>query len=78
MLQDMPTYASVASSSRDPSVVNVEVMLPNKAADYNLESYPGFVRNCFRMSAFAKECSIIGVARIFQRGRGAGGHTMSK
>ena len=41
----MPRYASVASSSRDPSVVNAEVLLPNNAADYNLESCPGFVRN---------------------------------
>ena len=51
----MPSYASVAFSSRDPSVVNAEVLLPNNAADYNLESYPGFVRNCLRMSAFATE-----------------------
>ena len=55
MVQDTPSYAAVVSSSRGPAVVDAEMPLPNNAADDDLESEPGFVRNCERMSAFERE-----------------------
>ena len=36
--------SAVASSSRGPAVVDVEIRLPNNAGADDLESDPGFVR----------------------------------
>ena len=55
VVQDTPTYAAVASSSRGPAVVDKEMPLPNNPVADDLESDPGFVCNCRRMSAFEKE-----------------------
>ena len=55
VVQDTPTYAAVASSSRGPAVVDAEMPLPNNAAADDLESDPGFVSNRGRMSAFERK-----------------------
>ena len=56
MVQDTPSYAAAATSpSRGPAGVDAEMTSPNNAAAYDLESDPGFVRNCARMSAFGRE-----------------------
>ena len=55
VIQGTPSYAAVASSSRGPAGVDAETPLPNNAADDDLESDPGFVRECRRMSAFKRE-----------------------
>ena len=54
VVQDMPSYAAVTSSSRAPAGVDAEMPLPNGDADGDLESDPGFVRDCGRMSAFER------------------------
>ena len=52
MVQDTPSYAAAATSpSRGPASVDAEMTSPNNAAAYDLESDPGFLRNCARMSA---------------------------
>ena len=55
LVQDTPTYAAVASSSRGPAVVNAKMPLLNNAAADDLESDPGFVSNRGRMSAFERK-----------------------
>lgn len=55
VVQDMPIYAAVASSSRGPTSVDAEMLLTINAADDDVESDPGFVRNCGTMSAFVRE-----------------------
>ena len=55
VVQDTPTYAAVASSSRGPAVVDKEMPFLNNPVADDLESDPGFVCNCGRMSAFEKE-----------------------
>ena len=54
MVQGSLSYDAAASPSRGAAVVDAEIMSAN-AADDDLESDPGFVRNCVRMSAFEKE-----------------------
>ena len=55
MLQGSLSYAAAASPSRGAAVVDAEMMSTNNAAADDLESDPGFVHNCVRMSAFEKE-----------------------
>ena len=55
VVQDTPTYAAIASSSRGPAVVDKEMPLLNNPVADDLESDPGFVCNYGRMSAFEKE-----------------------
>ena len=56
MVQDTPSYAAAATSpSRGPAGVDAEMTSRTNAAAYDLESDPGFVRNCARMSAFGWE-----------------------
>ena len=56
MVQDTPSYAAAStSSSHGPAGVDAEMTSPNNVAAYDLESDPGFVRNCARMSAFGRE-----------------------
>ena len=55
MVQGSLSYAAAASPSRGATVVDAEMMSTNNAAADDLESDPGFVRNCVRMSAFEKE-----------------------
>lgn len=55
VVQNTPSYATRASSSRGLAVVDAEMPLPNNAADDDLESDPGFVLNFGRMSAFEWE-----------------------
>ena len=55
MVQDTPSYTAVAFSSRGPAGVDAEMLLPNNVACDNLESDPGFVRNCGRMFVFESE-----------------------
>ena len=55
MVQGSLSYAAAASPSRGAAVVDAEMMSTNNAAADDLESDPGFVRNCVRMSAFEKE-----------------------
>ena len=50
-----PSYAAAASPSRGAAVVDAEMMSTINAAADDLESDPGFVRNCVRMSTFEKE-----------------------
>ena len=53
MVQDTPSYAAAAKSrSRGPAGVDAEMMSPNNAAAYDLESDPGFVRNWARIFFF--------------------------
>ena len=44
VVQDTPSYATRASSSRGLAVADAEMPLPNNAADDDLESDAGFVR----------------------------------
>ena len=56
MVQDTLSYAAAASPSRGPAGVDAEMTSSNNAATgYDLESDPGFVRNCGRMSDFERE-----------------------
>ena len=55
VVQGSLSYAAAASPSRGAAVVDAEMMSTNNAAADDLESDPGFVRNCVRMSAFEKE-----------------------
>ena len=56
MVQDTLSYAAAASPSRGPAGVDAEMASSNNAAtDDDLESDPGFERNCGRMSAFERE-----------------------
>ena len=56
MVQDKLSYAAAASPSRGPVGVDAEMASSNNAAtDDDLESDPGFERNCGRMSAFERE-----------------------
>ena len=56
MVQDTISYAAAASPSRGPVGVDAEMASSNNAAtDDDLESDPGFERNCGRMSAFERE-----------------------
>ena len=55
VVQDTLSYAAVASSSRGPALVDAEMPSPNNADDDDLESDPGFVRNCGRMPAFERK-----------------------
>ena len=55
MVQATPSYAAAAASpSRGTAGVDAETTSPNNAGAYDLESDPGFVRNCARMSAFGR------------------------
>ena len=44
MVQDTPSYATRAFSSRGLAVADAEMPLPNNAADDDLECDAGFVR----------------------------------
>ena len=55
VVQNTPTYAALASSSCGPAVAGAEMPLLNNPVADNLESDPGFVCNCGRMSAFERE-----------------------
>ena len=56
MVQDTISYAAAACLSRGPVGVDAEMASSNNAAtDDDLESDPGFERNCGRMSAFERE-----------------------
>ena len=56
MVQDTISYAAAASLSRGAVGVDAEMASSNNAAtDDDLESDPGFERNCGRMSAFERE-----------------------
>ena len=54
-VQDTSNYAAVASSSRGLAVAGAEMPLLNNPVADDLESDPGFVCNCGRMSAFERE-----------------------
>ena len=57
MVQDTPSYAAAAAASPScgPAGVDAEMSSPNNTAAFDLESEPGFARNCVRMSAFRRE-----------------------
>ena len=55
VVQNTPTYAALASSSCGPAVAGAEMPLLNNPVADDLESDPGFVCNCGRMSAFKRE-----------------------
>ena len=55
VVQNTPTYAALASSSCVPTVAGAEMSLLNNPVADDLESDPGFVCNCRRMSAFERE-----------------------
>lgn len=55
VVQDTPSYTAVASFSRGPAGVDAEMPLPNNVANGDLDSDPGFVRNCGRRSSFESE-----------------------
>ena len=55
MVQDTPSCSAVASSSCGPAGVDTEMPMPNNVANDDLESDPGFVRYCGRMSVFESE-----------------------
>lgn len=58
MVQDTPSCSAVASSSCGPAGVDTEMPMPNNVANDDLESDPGFVRYCGRMSVFESELVI--------------------
>ena len=51
-VRSLLSYAAAASPSRGPASVDAEMVWTNNAAADDLESDPGFVLNCRRMSAF--------------------------
>ena len=54
MVQDTPSYAAAAPLC-GPAGVEAEMTSPNNTAACDLESDPGFARNCARMYAFGRE-----------------------
>ena len=54
MVQDTPSYAAAASPLCGPAGVDAEMTSPDNTAARDLESEPGFARNCARMSAFGR------------------------
>ena len=53
----MPSYAAAAAASPlcGPADVDAEMTSPNNTAACELESEPGFERNCARLSPFGRE-----------------------
>lgn len=55
VVQDMPIYAAVASSSRGPTTEWMQKCRNPLMLLDDVESDAGFVRNCGTMSAFVRE-----------------------